>query len=163
MIQKIENITKTFFQKLDIVLENIEVEKQKENVFLIKIKTPDSWIIIWNHWENLKNFENILKLLISRKLEEKINIHLEVNDYIYNKDQKLFNFIDSKIEIVLKTKKDFRLPFLTAYERKKVHSYVASLNNPQIFTKSKWEWKQRRLYLCAKDEKITIDLDWTDI
>jgi predicted RNA-binding protein Jag len=55
---------------------------------------------------------------------------------MYNKDQQLFSFIDSKIKIAKQNKKDFRLPFLSAYERKKVHSYIAELNDNQIFTKS---------------------------
>jgi hypothetical protein len=32
-----------------------------------------------------------------------------------------------------------------------------------IYTKSEWEWKDRRLYICKKNNKMTIDLDWIDI
>ncbi len=163
MEEQIKNLTKDFFSKLQIEIDLIEIEKQSQNIYLIKVKTPESGIIIWTHWKNLKNFENILKLLISKKIDEDIKIHLEVNDYIYNKDKQLFSFIDSKIKIVQENGKDFKLPFFSAYERKKIHSYIAELNLSNIYTKSIWEWKARRLYICKKDEKVTIDLDWVDI
>ena len=163
MEKEIEKLILDFFSKIDIEISSLEIVKQKENIFLIKIKTPESGLVIWTHWKNLKDFEYIIKLLISRKIDENIKIHLEVNDYIYNKDQQLFSFIDSKIKTVKESKKDFRLPFLSAYERKKIHSYIAELDDHNIFTKSIWEWNQRRLYICIKDEKITIDLDWVDI
>jgi len=163
MEEQIKNLTNDFFSKLQIEIESINVEKQSENIYLIKIKTPESGLVIWTHWKNLKDFENILKLLISKKIDENIKIHLEINDYIYNKDQQLFSFIDSKIKIVTETWKDFKLPFFNWYERKKIHSYIADLKLPNIYTKSIWEWKERRLYICKKDEKVTIDLDGVDI
>jgi hypothetical protein len=41
------------------------------------------------------------------------------------KDKKLFSFINSKISIVEKSSKDIQLPFYSAYDRKKIHSFVA--------------------------------------
>jgi predicted RNA-binding protein Jag len=41
------------------------------------------------------------------------------------KDNKLFNYINSKINIVEKSSKDVQLPFYSSYERKKIHSFVA--------------------------------------
>jgi predicted RNA-binding protein Jag len=64
---------------------------------------------------------------------------------------------------VKKTGQDFKLPYYGWYERKKIHSYVAELNDPTIFTKSIGEWNQRRLYLCKKEAKLTIDIDGDDI
>jgi len=60
-------------------------------------------------------------------MEQNIILHLEVNDYLKSKEERLFSFIESKIAIVEKSGKDLVLPFLTAYERKKVHSYVSEL------------------------------------
>jgi predicted RNA-binding protein Jag len=55
------------------------------------------------------------------------------------------------------------MPFFSAYERKKIHSIVGEYWNPKIYTKSVWEWNERRLFICKTDEKLTIDLDWSDI
>jgi ribosome maturation factor RimP len=42
MEKQIKELISTFFQKLDIEIETIEIVQQKENIFLIKIKTPES-------------------------------------------------------------------------------------------------------------------------
>jgi len=51
------------------------------------------------------------------------------------KEEKLFGYIQSKIEYVESSGKEITLPFFTAYERKKVHSYVSE-NGEKVYTKS---------------------------
>jgi predicted RNA-binding protein Jag len=46
-------------------------------------------------------------------LEKNVNINLEINDYLESKEERLFSMVKSKIEIVLKTGKDLRLPYLS--------------------------------------------------
>jgi len=159
---KIKSIVEKFFSKMTVDFSNIVVTKELENIFYIKLESTDSSLIIWPRWKNLEDIKGILKLLLNRSLEENIILHIEINDYLKSKEDKLINFIKSKIDFVEKTWKDLKLPFLSAYERKKVHSYVSDLKS-DIYTKSEWEWKERRLYICKKNTKITIDLDWTDI
>lgn len=158
----IKNIVEEFFSKMLVDFSNLDVKKELENIYYIKLETTDSSLIIWTRWRNLDDIKNILKILINRKAEENIIIHVEVNDYLKSKEDKLINYIKNKIDYVKETNKDFRLPFFSAYERKKIHSYVSDLKS-DIYTKSEWEWKDRRLYICKKNNKMTIDLDWIDI
>lgn len=160
--EKIKSITEKFFSKMWVEFSNIEVQKELENIYYIKLESSDSSIIIWPRWKNLEDIKSILKLILNRKLEENVIIHIEINDYLKSKEDKLLNFIKSKIAFVEQTWRDLKLPFLSAYERKKVHSYVSDLKS-DIYTKSEWEWKDRRLYICKKNTRVTIDLDWTDI
>lgn len=163
MNENVKKTIETFFEKLCVHIESIEVIEDGKNIFIIKIKSEDSWILIWPHGKNLEYIQWILKLMISKILWEKIKLHLEVNDYIEAKDKKLFSFINSKISLVEKSSKDIQLPFYSSYERKKIHSFVAEYWNNKIYTKSIWEWAERRLYICKKDWKLTIDIDWEDI
>ena len=158
----IKNIVEEFFSKMLVDFSNLEVKKELENIYYIKLETTDSSLIIWTRWRNLEDIKNILKILINRKAEENIIIHIEVNDYLKSKEDKLINYIKNKIDYVKETNKEFRLPFFSAYERKKIHSYVSDLKS-DIYTKSEWEWKDRRLFICKKNNKMTIDLDWIDI
>ena len=87
---------------------------------------------------------------------------MEINDYLQQKDAKLIQFIQKKIDLVKSSDKEIILPFFTAYERKKVHSYVSEKWG-NVFTQSKWEGHERRIHLCKKNEKITIDIDGQDI
>jgi predicted RNA-binding protein Jag len=59
--------------------------------------------------------------MISKKIEDKVKIHMEVNDYMKTKDDRLLDFIKKEISYLEKTGKDIKLPFYSAYERKKIH------------------------------------------
>ncbi|MFA5917267.1 MAG: R3H domain-containing nucleic acid-binding protein [Candidatus Gracilibacteria bacterium] len=158
----IKNIVEEFFSKMLVDFSNLDVKKELENIYYIKLETTDSSLIIGTRGRNLDDIKNILKILINRKAEENIIIHVEVNDYLKSKEDKLINYIKNKIDYVKETNKDFRLPFFSAYERKKIHSYVSDLKS-DIYTKSEGEGKDRRLYICKKNNKMTIDLDGIDI
>jgi len=163
MVDKINSLTSEFFNNFLIKIDSIEVINEEKNIFLIKINSPESWLIIWPNGRNLDHISNILKLIIKKNIDEPIKIHLEINDYIKSKDDRLKTFILDKIKLVEKNWNDLMLPYYSAYDRKKIHSIVADYKNDKIYTKSIWEWNQRRLYICKINQKITIDLDWNDI
>lgn len=161
-IEIIRQISNDFFDKIWINLNNLEIIKEDENIFYIKVKTNDSSLLIWYLWKNLEDVKIILRAILSKINWKNLILHLEVNDYLSKKEDKLFNFIKKKIEIV-KSWKEVILPFFNSYERKKIHSYVSELKDKTIFTKSIWEWEQRRLHICKVNKKISIDIDWVDI
>lgn len=163
LLEEVKEISKIFFEKLCIEIEELDVLQEAENIFYVKLKTPDSWILIWYSGKNLEDVRSILKaILIKKQTDKNIILHVEVNDYLSKKEDKLYSFVMKKIEIA-KSWKDVILPFFNSYERKKIHSYVCELNNSEIFTKSVWEWPERRLHICKKSKNITIDIDWIDI
>lgn len=162
-IENIKLLVNEFLEKLMIKTQDFDVIKEDENIYFIKIKTTDSSLFIWYSWKNLEDVRNILKNIISKKLWTNIILHLEVNDYLSKKDDKLYNFIAKKISILKSTWKEIILPYFNAYERKKIHSYVSELNDDTIYTKSIWEWEERKIHLCKKSKNITIDIDWIDI
>lgn len=163
VVETIKQVSVLFFEKMLIQIESLDVVKEADNIYYVKIKTPDSWLLIWYMWKALEDVRWILKLLITSKLEEKnIILHLEVNDYISKKEDRLYNFISKKIEIV-KTWKEVILPYYNPYERKKIHNYISELNDSEIFTKSIWDWSERRLHICKKSKNLTIDMDGIDI
>lgn len=161
--EQIKNISLDFLGKLDVVVDSIEIEKQESNIYNIKIKSPDSPIIIGHSWETLRDLKNILSMILNKNLEEKVFIHIEINDYIESKDKRLFEFVKSKIDFCEKSGKEIILPFFSAYERKKIHSYVSELKNDKIIIKSAWEGKERRMHISKKEIRLTIDLNWNDI
>lgn len=77
------------------------------------------------HGKNIDAFQHLLSRMIERKTDSLVHVHLEVNDYMKQKDEKLFRFLDSKIAMVTTTGQSIRMPSLTPYERKKAHNYIA--------------------------------------
>ncbi len=164
MKKELQNISVEFFEKLWISYDSIEVKNDDDsNIFNISIQSNESWLLIWPNWKHLDALQAILKQIISHRVWKKIKIHLEVNDYIKSKDDRLFDFIKSKVEYVKKSKKDFCLPYYWAYDRKKIHWYISELNESTISTKSIWEWKERRLHIFIHERKLELDIDWDDI
>ncbi len=162
MKDQIQHIADTFFEKLWVDYKLVEVAQEADHIFLVKIESTDSSILIGPHGKNIEVIKSLLKLMSGRALEENVIIHLEINDYMQQKEEKLYTYIKSKIEYVESSGKEIVLPFFTAYERKKVHSYVSE-NGENVYTRSEWEWADRRIHLCKKDKKMTIDIDGDDI
>lgn len=158
----LQDVCSNFFNHFWISYESIEIIEEQSEIYRIILKTPDSHLIIWPHGKNLDHFTHILKLILSKKLGKYIHLHLEINDYLQEKDARLYRFIENKIDILLKSWKEVILPQFSSYERKKVHSYVSEKNG-KVYTQSIWEWDKRRIHLCLKHEKMTIDLDSDDI
>lgn len=162
MPESIQVISESFFEKLWADYSELKVKQEWENIFRISLKSDDSHLLIGPHGKNLEIITHLLKLLIAKVSEGHINLHVEVNDYLEKKDEKLLGFIQSKINFVKSSGKEVILPFFTAYERKKVHSFVSE-NGGNVYTQSIGEGRERRIHLCKKDEKMTIDLDGDDI
>lgn len=158
MKETVEKIAQDFFQKLGIEMKQISVSEEAQGIYRIKIESDDSHLLIGPHGKHLEVLSSIIRLILGKALGEHITLHLEVNDYLEKKDEKLFSYIRSKMDIVEKTGQEFRLPYFSAYERKKVHSFVGEQSG-RIYTKSEWEGEERRIFLCKKDEKMTIDID----
>lgn len=161
-LEVVKQITSDFFSKMIVDLESLDVTQEAEDIFYIKVKTTDSSLLIWYSWKNLEDIRTILKWILSKINWKNLVLHLEVNDYLSKKEDKLFDFIRKKIDIA-KTWKEVILPFFNSYERKKIHSYVADLKDDTIFTKSVWEGEERRMHICKISKSMTIDMDWIDI
>ena len=163
MKDTILEISKAFFEKMWVELESIEIEEEKETIYFIKIKSPDSALLIGNRWQTLTDIKRILSIFLSQKLDTKVIARIEINNYLEEKDKKLFEFIDEKIAQCHELWKDIKLPFFSAYERKKIHNYISEKNLKNIHTKSEWEGRERRLFICKPHEKMTIDIDGVEI
>lgn len=160
--ENVKKITSEFFEKMLVELDSLEVIQEDENIFYVKIKTTESSLVIGYSGKNLEDIRTILKGILSKINGKNVVLHLEVNDYLSKKEDKLFDFISKKIEIV-KTGREVILPFFNSYERKKIHGYVSELKDDTIFTKSIGEWEERRMHICKKSKNITIDMDGIDI
>lgn len=163
MNDTILKISTDFFHKMWVELESIEIREEKESIYFIKINSPDSALLIWNRWQTLSDIKRVLSILLSHKLETKIITRIEINNYLEEKEQQLFQFIDEKIQQCTHLWKDIKLPFFTSYERKKIHNYISEKNVENIHTKSEWESKDRRLFICQIHKKMDLDIDGTEI
>mgnify|MGYP005695974647 CR=1 FL=1 len=167
--QNIQKLSETFFELLGIELEELSVEVQDEerDIYMIKTKTPDSALLIWPHGRTLEELQNLLIQMIENDLERRVLIHLEVNDYLEEKDRKLYSYVERKIADVMRTGSEDTFGPLTGYERKKVHAYVGDKGIEWLRTFSQDGENGERILHIAFDGEIdvseAIDLDAVEI
>ncbi len=135
MAENIHLIATKFFDTLGLDYSTLTVEEEAPNIFRIRLESDDSQLLIGPHGRHLDDLTHLLKILTSKSQDDFVNLHIEVNDYLQKKDEKLLNYIQRKIDYVDSSGKEIILPFLTSYERKKVHSYVAE-NGRDVYTQS---------------------------
>ena len=127
-----------FFTKLGIQLDHLSIHQIQEDIN-IEIKTPDSALLIGMHGKNIEVFQHLLSRMIERQLHQFVHVHLEVNDYVKQKEEKLFRFLDSKISLIMSHGKPVHIPSLSSYDRKKAHNYIAEKEIIGIKTHSEGE------------------------
>jgi predicted RNA-binding protein Jag len=151
---------------VEITKLTVKCEDEERNIFFIHLETTDSKILIWTHGQTLESTKHLLSRMIENSIESWITIHLEINDYLKSKDDKLFRYVDSKIDYVVKSQKEIVLPNFSSYERKKIHNYISEKKLDTIRSYSDWEWKDRIMHLAPSGKtssNINIDIDWIDI
>lgn len=146
MQDTIKSLVEQFWSWIGITLEKVDTIIDGEDVN-IHIQTPDSALIIGMHWKSLDSFNHILSRIIEKITGSFVHVHLEVNDYMKSKDERLFRFLDSKINTVMSTGKSARIQNLNSYDRKKAHNYISLKNIDKLTTHSEWAPNARELVL----------------
>lgn len=136
----------TFFLNLGISITAIEVQEADDDLS-VKIETPDSPLLIGIHGKNIEAFQHLIWRFAEKKLWRFVHVHLEVNDYMKAKDDRLFHFLDTKIAAVMQNGKPTQIKNLSAFERKKAHNYISEKHIEWFSTKSEGEWENRMLIL----------------
>ena len=92
------------------------------------------------------------------------------NNWFKTYEDKLFLRIDRSITSLINHWWEYELGILSPYDRKRIHSYIAK-NYDNIVSKSRWEWKNRKMFLYVDQKikskqkkivskKLSIDIDW---
>jgi spoIIIJ-associated protein len=137
---------RTFFTGLGITITILTVDTVWDNID-IRIETPDSALLIGMHGKNIETIQHLLSRILEKQVGNFVHIHLEVNDYMKQKDERLYQFLDSKIALVRSTGKSIQMPSLTSYDRKKAHGYIAEKGIEWLSTKSEGEGVSRVMTL----------------
>lgn len=166
MMTKIKEVSEKFFTWMKTEFTSLEVrcENEEKNIFFLTLQTPDSKLIIGTHWQTLDSIRHILTRMLDNILWVNIILHIEVNNYLQSKDDRLYRYIDWRIDFVIKTWREIVLSNFSAYERKKIHTYISSKNLTNISSYSVWEWKDRVMHLCPKSTNKkwpSIDIEGT--
>jgi len=145
---------------MGIAIDQIEMICQDEaaHIYEVKIQTPDSKILIGVHGQTLDHIKHLLSRMGEKMIGSRCTIHIEVNDYLKAKDERLFRYLDAKIAEAKSTEMSITLHQLTSYERKKAHDYISRQNSTGIRAESEGEGDERRLHIKFQKSILPADL-----
>ncbi len=148
----ITDISQGFFDTLGLDFSGLEVivQNEEQHIYLVKIHSEDSALLIGLHGRTLDEIQSVLIQMCEKALGSYCLIHLEVNDYLAEKQKKLFAIVDRKVDLARKNGIDQVIYELSSYERKQVHAYIGD-THPDIETKSIDGEKGRELHIRLKE------------
>lgn len=150
MEKNISEVTKVFFQKAGFVFDELSVDKtegpENQDIFLVRMKSNDDCSLILGHrGNNLKAAEHLIRVLLSKKINQKINLVLDLNNFREKRNDKISELARLAARKVQATSKAYVLSPMSAYERRLVHMELATWSD--ISTESIGEEPRRRVVI----------------
>lgn len=145
-------LSQWFFETLGIQFSDLQViEQDAENhIYTIKISSDDSPLLIGPHGRTLEETQALLVQMAEQLIKSHCIIHLEINDYLAEKQKRLMSIVDRKVELTRRNGIDQVIYDLSGYERKQVHAYISE-KYTDIATKSIDGEKGRELHVMLKE------------
>lgn len=122
-----------------------QVDSEK-NIMTIAVYTPENArFLIGRNGENLKALEHVLRAMILKNNKEIFGISVDVNDYKKSRASYVIDLAKETATRVRNTQKAEALCPMSAYERRVVHTELASC--PDLSTESIGDEPQRRVVI----------------
>ncbi len=131
--------------KIDYEIEKVEV---KDGVIRINIIGKDMGLLIGRKGETLNAVQFILGLIVNRKLEERVRVVLDVEDYRLRKEDSLTSLALNLSDKVKQTRRSVVMRPMSPHERRVVHT--ALQGDPEITTFSQGEEPNRKVIISLK-------------
>ncbi len=148
--ENVENFLKEFFKKENSSeIYNIEFS----NLGLkINFDNEEQSYLIGYRGETLYALQNILTLIASKSINNRVRVILDIAGYREKRQKTLEELADKIANTVIKNRKAITLEPMQAYERKIIHSRLQT--NERVETRSIGEEPRRRVVISLKNNRI---------
>ncbi|PJE59801.1 MAG: hypothetical protein COU85_01690 [Candidatus Portnoybacteria bacterium CG10_big_fil_rev_8_21_14_0_10_44_7] len=120
------------------------------DVWRVAIKTPEASHLIGQGGQNLLAWQQIFQQLLIKKLGGRAKLVLDINDYRKNKEAAIIFQAQEAAKRAKMEKRVVALPPMNAYERRLVHTQLAT--DAEVETNSEGEGEQRKVLIKPKSE-----------
>lgn len=146
-IKGIESIVKEFFQMLGEDVLGYSFNKDEDTIYVdIRVEEPRS--LIGKSGEILRSIQRILRMVVTKKLDENLYLQLDVNGYKEKKGQYLKEIANEIADKVSLSRKERALTPMSAYERRIIHMELAK--RMDVETQSTGDGKRRRIVIKSR-------------
>ena len=123
----------------------ISLHNEEDEGIVLEIDNEESGILIGYHGETLQALQVVLSQLVYKKTGEWQKFTIDVGGYLQDRKEQLYNMADRIADQVKATGKSQSLPYLSAKERRLIHTYLSQVEG--IKTESVGEDEARRLVI----------------
>lgn len=146
---KIVEITKDLLQRVGFDGE-VKLENSNDNFLVVSIESDgDLSMLIGKNGQNLSAFDHMARLLVNKNLAgaegAPVNFIVDVNDYRKSRTNYLVDVARNVAKRVIQARRAEALPPMNAYERRLVHTELASFKELQ--TESIGQEPRRRVVI----------------
>lgn len=160
----IEKTTKELLEKMGfkatvytaITVTSSDENASDENPISVEIQLAESKYLIGKHGVNLSALQHLLRILMRKKAQERINFSVDVNGYREDQRQSIIDLAHEVANKVTQEKKSVVLRPMNAYERRIVHVELAKMTD--IRTESMGEGEERKVVIKPASIEDQLDL-----
>lgn len=129
----------------------VEVKESFEEgeIFICNVKTSESNFLIGQYGVNLQSLQHIARLLARKKIAERINFVVDVNNYRQEKNESLVKLAQNMAQEAISEGRSIVLRPMSPYERRIVHMELSK--NDSIKTESIGDGDDRRVVIKPAD------------
>lgn len=139
----IQNIVEELIARLGFVA-TVEVKSVGDAGFLCAVRVTEGQnFLIGQYGMNLAALQHLVRVIARRKLEEKMEIIVDINDYFAEKKEIVEKEAAAALALALEKNILVTLRPMLPYERKIVHSFLS--DNTAVMTESVGEGDERRV------------------
>lgn len=143
--QIVDELIKKMGLSAEIETQEVDTEGEEQKKIICNIKSQESNFLIGQYGINLQALQHIARLLIRKRIGERVNFILDVNAYRQEKDVSIIALAKNMAQQAIAEKKEITLRPMSPYERRLVHLELA--DNTQIKTESIGEKENRRVVI----------------
>ena len=142
--EKLKSACEDFFKQTGLVSE-VAVKNQADSTIFVDVKADEPQFLIGERGQTLSEIQRLLRAVLRRKAESPASFYVDVdiNDYKKKKAEYLKEVALTAADEVAITKREKELSPMSSYERRVVHTELASRTD--VATESVGEEPERRV------------------
>lgn len=125
------------------------VEPDTAPTLVLDVFGDDLGILIGRRGETLDALQMITRLIVSRELQRRINLIVDVENYRVRREYSLRQLAQRMAQQAVQRRRRVSLEPMPAYERRIIHMELR--NHPQVITESVGEGDQRKVTIIPRD------------
>lgn len=131
------------------IKESARDEGQEEVICNIQTK-EDSNLLIGQYGVNLQSFQHIARMIVRKRISDKLNFILDINSYREQKNQSIIEQAKEAAQQAINEGRVIIMKPMSAYERRLVHMELSK--NEKIMTESVGEGENRKVLVKPTNE-----------